>query len=222
MRIDDRQLESNDLEREEQQGRQPLMQAEDALELRDFAGEEVIDAGREHAGQVLAAMSAILGKESIALSALGLPDRERLALEALQAAVRGRDGNMGSFVFASDRRDMLEQALALLQPNLTGLDPAKLTEFQGKYHDLIVQVGRLRESLSDLEDAQDELLDKGLEMPDLTKEGSDTDEDEREQPSTLSTGPARPEPAKAGTTLEGPAIVEEPRPSTLYDEAPKR
>ena len=223
MRIDDKQLESADLEREEEKRRQPTMEATDDLELRELASEEVIDADREHAGQVLAAMSAILEKESITISSLGLPDRERLALESLQAAVGGRDGNLGSFVFASDRRDMLEQALAVLQPNLTDLDPAKLGELHGKYHDLVMHIGDLRESLSDLEDAQDELLDARLEYPDLTKEGSDTDDtDLKDLPSTLSTGPARPEPAKPKTSLEGTAIAEEPKVSTLYDEAPKR
>jgi hypothetical protein len=223
VRIDDKQLESEDLAREEAKQRQPHMEAVDDLELRQLASEEVIDADREHAGQVLAAMSAILEKESITVSSLGLPDRERLALESLQAAVGGRDRNMGLFVFASDRRDMLEQALAILQPNLTDLDPAKLSEFHGKYHDLVVRIGDLRASLGDLEDAQDELLDAGLELPDLTKEGSDTDDtDLKDLPSTLSNGPARPEPASPKTSLEGPAIVEEPKPSTLYDEAPKR
>ena len=181
----------------------------------------MIDAEREHAGQLFAAMSAILDRQSIKISALGLPGREQKALEYLQAAVGGHSGT-GTFVFASDRRDLLEQALAVLQPNLTGLDPAKLGELHGTYHDLIEHVGDLRESLSGLEDAQDDLLDARLEMPDLTKEGSDTDDDDSDQPSTLSVGVARPEPVKLPTTLEGPAIKEEPKPSTLYDEAPKR
>ena len=221
MRIDDKQLQSADLDREEQHLRQPGLAAGDDFELRELASEEVIDAEREHAGQVLAAMSQILSKQSIAISSLQLPERERQALEYLQAAVGGRSSDLQQFVFASDRRDLLEQALAVLQPNLTGLDPAKLAEFHGTYHDLIAKVGDLRESLSDLEDAQDELLDARLDMPDLTKESPETeDADQRDQPSTLSTGPARPPPAPQPTTLEGPAIATPPKVSTLDGPAP--
>ncbi len=220
MRIDDKQLQNADLDREEQKGRKPGAEAQDDLEMREIAGEEVIDAEREHAGQLLAAMSQILDKQSVVISSLQLPEREREALEYLQAAVGGRSADLQQFVYASDRRDLLEQALAVLQPNLTGLAPDKLNEFHGKYHDLVAQIGDLRESLSDLEDAQDELLDARLELPDLTKESPETADEPRDQPSTLTTGPARPEPARGPTTLEGPAIAEPKKVSTLDGPAP--
>lgn len=223
MRVDDKQLQSNDLDLEEQKTRQPHLEAEDDLELREIASEEVIDADRGQAGVLLEAMSAIMDKRSLVVSSLQLPQREREALEYLQAAVGGIGTYRGSFVFASDRRDLLEQALAVLQPNLTNLDPAVLGQLNGGYHALVEHVASLRDRLSSLEDAQDDLLDVRLELPDLTKVAPDDDDvDVKPEPSSLSNGPARPEPNKPPTTLEGATIAEEPFVSTLYEETPKR
>ena len=218
MQVEDKQLQSADLDRDELKQRQRGLEQEEDAELRQLAGEEVIDAGKDHAGKVLAAMEAILDQRSVTVSSLQLPQREAKALEYLQSAVGGTRTNQGTYVFASDRRDLLEQALAVLQPNLTGMDPAKLAEL-GNFHNLIERVGELRSELSMLEDAQDDLLDARLELPDLTKESPDGSEsiDAPKPPSSLSNGPDRPpqQPEKSALS-EGPAVKKPDQPSTLY------
>lgn len=210
---DDKQLVDRDLQHEEEKQRQRGLAEEENDEFRELAREDERDAETEHAGKVLAAMQAILDKQKVVVSSLQLPQREAIALEYLQAAVSGRQANQGTFVLASDRRDMLEQALAVLQPNLTNMSPDKLREL-GDYGQLVEKLGDLRGNLSDLEDAQDELLDNALELPDLTKESPDTD-DAPKPPSALSNGPPIAEPKKKSELSEGAAVPAKQYESTL-------
>ena len=84
--------------------------------------------------------------------------REALALEALQSAVTGRDRSMNTFMFAEDRKSLLEQALSVLQQNLTRGDSETLSALHAKYDELTENVANLREELLGLEDAQDDLI----------------------------------------------------------------
>ena len=150
MRAEDKEVDGPDLERAERQRASELEQ-EDEADLAHDESEELRDIDLEHRGHVLAAMRTILSREQLVVNDLQLPKKELRALEALKAAVEGRDGQLGQFVYASDRSDLLEQALAVLQPTVG--------EMPGMFEELVHRVGDLRHGLKDLEDAQDELLE---------------------------------------------------------------
>lgn len=229
MRAEDKQLEGPELEREQRVDRP---QAHEEEEMPVLAGEEVRDVGMDHRSHLLDALQLILAGEHVNLGLLYLPQRETLALEALHAAVHGSD-SVGEFVFAEDRRSLLEQALAVLQANLTYGEPAQLAELQSKFGLMAGQLAELREQLTNLEDAQEE-RDEFHNAAKLRSEDSDGEQDDDEKPkpkpkpadgdkeptlaefvSTL-TGPALAEPAKPASMLEGPARPEPAKqPSTL-------
>jgi hypothetical protein len=217
VRAEEKVVDGPELERDE--GKESL-EDEDVEALPELVDEQVVDREVEHRDQVLAATRAIFARETIVVDTLQLPKRELIALEFLKAAVDGRDRDLAKWIYAEDRRDMLEQALAVLEPILERHDGAMASELD----EVRVRVGELRVRLWNLEDAQDELLveDDG-EVKAETESGdkpADASLDGPERPaapkpaSTLS-GPERaPEPARS-TTLVGPDVRESPRPSTL-------
>ena len=116
MELEDKQLEGRDLDRELQ------LENERDIDELPVVVEDVVDVELQHRGKLYDALQLILADAELAVSRLGLPQRETAALEALQAAVAGRDPTMGTFVFAEDRQRLLEQALAVLQQNIA-IDP---------------------------------------------------------------------------------------------------
>lgn len=235
MRLEDKELEGPDLERE--QGLEKLEDEthENDKELPEHAGTELIDAELAHRDRLFDALQLILAKEDVSIPMLYLPQREAQALEALQAAVTGRDRSMNTFVFAEDRKSLLEQALSVLQQNLTRGDQATLAALHAKYDEMTENVAALREELLGLEDAQDDLIEQ--KRPDKTvgeaPETEDADESvtgfiasalnalaqvaldhPQEFQSTLS-GAERPEVAKGPSTLDGPEVEVVEKPTTL-------
>lgn len=205
MRVDEKQVDGLDLEREEEQ-QQTLIEEHEESEFPEIAGEEVRDLHGERSSVLLDAIRTILEDEKkFSVSRLGLPQREARALEALQGAVSGRNVHLGTFVFAEDRRALLEQALAVLQPNLTSGDKTELAVIHDEMEVLIKRVAVLRHSLTNLEDAQDELMEGDRAV---TK-AADADTDDKPKPSD----PDAPRPAS--TLSKGPEVKVEPQPSTL-------
>ncbi|MDX2088901.1 MAG: hypothetical protein SFX73_13675 [Kofleriaceae bacterium] len=212
MRVEERQVDGDELEQERKREKSPL----EVKRTTDLA--EVGDAMRrvEHKRHdaLLGVMRSILEDRSIALNTLRLPQRELRALEAMRVAVTGKSADTHQFVYAEDRRAMLEQALAVLQPDLTSHDTAQL---QNELTALTVKVTELRETLLELEDGQDELVGvaaekKKAEEADSDDKPDDADEDDKE--STLY-GPEREEEKKPATTLTGPEVKQEKAPTTL-------
>ena len=232
MRAEEKDLDGADLARETERQRESELEKADEQELPELQSEA--DHDTEHRGQVIALMRAILDREHVVVDQQQLPARELKALEALQAAVEGKDPALSQFVFASDRRDLLEQALAVLQPNFVTGDEQH-AQLLGAYGDLIERVGLLRNGLVELEDAQDDLLvtkssaavaktDADQDDKPDTKPGESTltgpeRKPEPKPPTTLIGPEPKPEP-KAPSTLTGPEAKPEPKgPSTLGDEA---
>jgi hypothetical protein len=153
VRAEEKELEGPDLARDQ---RAESASVHDEERLPEVGGESIRDTQLEHRSRVFDALQLILAREQVTVSLLYLPQREAHALEALQAAVTGTD-SMGEFVFAEDRRSLLEQALAVLQQNVTQGNPAQLAELQSRFETLASTVGELREQLVDLEDAQEEI-----------------------------------------------------------------
>jgi hypothetical protein len=205
-----------------------LQQREDLLEhgpdeLPAPVVEAVEDASLKLRGQLLGAVRMILDRQTLDLSQLRLPPLEIEGLVALQVAVEGRSHDLSQFVYASDRRDLLERALGVLQPDLTRADEGTARELRAQLDDMVHRVGELREQLLGLEDAQDELIEgrhraaheAGAEEPgDKPKPKPKPSDPDAPKPATTLTGPERPEPASPATTLTGPARPDPARPAT--------
>jgi len=206
--------------------------------------EAIRTADKEGRVQLLGALRMVLDRERLDVSRLRLPPRESRALEALRAAVEGKN-ERNEFVYASDRRDLLERALGVLQPDLMHTDRETARELHAQFADLTERVALLRDELGDLEDAQDELLeahekaalealaagdkpgpkppakppakpsDPDAPRPPTTLTGPDVPE-EKPVPTTLTGGPDQPDKKPAPTTLTGPDVPDKkPTPTTL-------
>lgn len=223
MRVEEKQVDGLDLEHQEEQQEALLAETKEA-DLPKLAGEEVRDLDKERSLQLMVAMRMIFERKHLNVTHLRMPQRETLALEALQAAVSGRTTNVDQFVFASDRRSILEQALAVLQPNLTGGAEQQLAAMGQDFQILSKQVSELRDSLMNLEDGQDELMASEFDPGIAKAADADTttkpkppkaDPDAPRLPSTLSKGD-EVKPAPKATTLSAGADAKyEPGPSTL-------
>ncbi len=204
MRAEEKEVEGPELEREERT-HEPAGHEEEELPV--LGGEELRDAELPHRSTLFEALRLVLAGEEVRVDMLYLPQRETRALEALQAAVTGRD-SVGEFVFAEDRRALLEQALAVLQQNVTYGEPEQLAELHAKFDELTEQVGELRERLVNLEDAQDDILEDRQRIVEVAV----ADAGDKPKPK-----PGPPEDA----SLDGPERPAEPRPpSSLYGDAP--
>ena len=223
MRAEEKELEGPELEREV--GLEVEEAKEEEEELPVLATEEVVDAELLHKGRLFDALQLILADEKVNVSLLYLPQREANALEFLQAAVTGQD-SMGEFVFAEDRGVLLEQALAVLQANLTSGDQGKLAELHAKFDQLSERVGTLRAELLSLEDAQDDLFDEKRqyveEVTDEADEPADKPEPEPRDSITDFIASALSALAEVapGKALEGPEVPDKVTPpSTLVGKA---
>jgi hypothetical protein len=226
VRTEDKELEGPDLEREERLEEETSAHhaEEEEEELPVMGGEELRDLELDHRSRLFEALRLILAEEEVTVSLLYLPQRETHALEALQTAVSGHD-SVGEFVFAEDRRSLLEQALAVLQQNVTYGEPEQIAELHGKFDELAGQLHDLRERLTSLEDAQEDMLEEKARAKEEAEDAGDKDDKGGEgdgggEPvadgeSTL-TGPERPEAPRPPSTLSGPDLPAEPAsPSTL-------
>jgi len=212
LRFEDKDVDGAELDREKGLRDNDLVE-EDQEEVDAIQIDDVLAQQSENA--LLAAMREILEHRHIVVNDLALPQRELRALEALQAAVTGKDGELSQFIYASDRRDLLEQALAVLQPGV-------MADVTRPFQDLIQRVGTLRHDLKDLEDAQDELLEGNDKVGPAKADGDTADKPKPDddlsldgperkfpKPATSLTGERAPE-SKLPSTLDGPALKEEP------------
>lgn len=220
MRFEDKAIDGPELQLEQNRQRAEL-EREDEEEVPAIRAEELLESERENI--VLAAMREILEHRQVVINDLKLPQRELRALEALKAAVSGKDGALSQFMYATDRSDLLEQALSVLQPRV-------MHDVTKPFLDLVKRVGSLRHDLKDLEDAQDNLLEANRDVgfakanpdtADKPKPKPDPDADvsldgpERDfkKPPTSLMGERKEEP-KLPSTLDGPALPEPPEPET--------
>ena len=216
MQLEDKVVDTRDAAREERQQREDVLaHGEDHLP-EPVAEVLVSDAALELRTRLVGAIHRILDRQTLSVGDFHLPALQARALEALKTAVDGRSTDLGQFVFADDRRDLLEQALAVLQPDLTVGDDAAAQALHEELATLTERVGELRHKLTDLEDAQDEL---DLVPKEATAAASDADDKpappvdpDAPRPATTLTGPELPEPPAPATTLVGPEPRAEPRP----------
>lgn len=181
--------------------------------LPEVAGEEVRDVDRADGTTLLAAMRQILSNEPLNLAHLVLPERELRALDALQMAASGKsDKHM--FVYAEDRKSLLEQALAVLQPNLTASgQTSELAEMSDSLEQMTKRVAALRVKLASLEDAQDELMADEKERFLAASTGENDDKPAK---------PSDPDAPRPASTVQGPGpeVEWKPKPITV-DKGPE-
>jgi hypothetical protein len=224
----DKIIESRDAAHAELQQREEQQRNHDKDRLPSPVVESLHEASRERRAQLLGAIRMILGRERLEVGQLRMPPRETQALQALQAAVEGKSTDLQQFVYASDRRDLLERALGVLQPDLTRTDDKTARELHAQLADLSQRLGALRHRLSSLEDAQDEILHGQGAAAEIVAAPGDKPEPrppsrpsdpDAPRPATTLTGPDLPElsdPKPAPTTLTGPDLPQgKPAPSTL-------
>lgn len=220
MRQEAKEIDGADLERAEERKRENELIEEREEELYDLDGKPEFARDAAQSTAVIAAMDTILARQHVVIDELHLPQRELRALEALKAAVDGRDSDLARFLYAEDRRSLLEQALAVLQPEL-----ASMSDVGRPFDELLHRVAAMREKLNNLEDAESELEKRPVEAK---GEEGDTDAKPKPKPDddTSLTGPeraiARPKSSLAGperkeeprppSSLTGPAVKESPRP----------
>lgn len=236
MRAEEKEVEDLAVEREV--SREKLDDAAEQEVLPEIAGEEVRDVERTDGGTLLAAMRQILRDEPLNIEQLVLPARDVRALDALQKAVSGKsDTHM--FVYAEDRKSLLEQALAVLQPNLTAYgQTSELAEMSDSLEQMGKRVTELRAKLTNLEDAQDELMadekdrflaetetddkpakpsDPDAPRPASTVKGPGPEVEWKEKPITVDKGPEAKRAEHASTLSKGADVKREESPTTLGD-----
>ena len=212
MRQEDKQVDGPELEQAEERKRENelIEERDDALYDLDGQPERTVD--REQSSAVIAAMKTVLAGEQLVINDLKLDKRHQIALEALKTAVEGKDQSLAQFVYAEDRRTLLEQALAVLQPEL-----ADIAQLGQPFQDLLKDVGMLRDKLNVLEDSEEELIEGRTNDQPKTETDSDDkpdDKDEFDVNTDLSlTGPPR-EFLKPASSLAGPTRKIEPKPES--------
>jgi hypothetical protein len=217
VQLEDKVVEDYGAARAEAQQREDVL-AHGEEQLPETVAEAVTEASVQVRGKLLGAVRMVLADQQVRVGELRLPTREAHALEALQVAVSGRN-ELNAFIYATDRRDLLEQALAVLQPDLIHTDAKTAHELHAQLSELTARVGALRHTLTNLEDAQDELVEvqqkATLEQgePDDKPKPSPLDPD-APRPATTLTGPERPEASPPPTTLVGPELPEPRTPPT--------
>jgi hypothetical protein len=213
LRQEDKELDGPDLEQAEERKRETELVEEPEDKLYDLDGqyETTVDPGVR--ASVVDAMRSIFERENLVINDLALSKRHLMALEALKTAVEGRDSELARFVYAEDRRTLLEQALAILQPELATLD-----HLSKPFDDLIKDVGQLRDKLNTLEDSEEELVE-GRFKDSIVRDGDTEDDDKPTEvdDDTSLTGPER-QIARPPSSLAGPARTSDPKlPTTLGD-----
>jgi hypothetical protein len=186
---------------------------EEETELPVIAGEEVHDIELAHRGRLFDAMQLILAGDKVSVSALYLPQRETEALEFLQTAVSGKD-TLGMFVYAEDRASLFEQALAVLQENITHGNAEEIAQLEAKYGAMSDQVSELRHQLSELAEAQDD----EERLREDHKDKADDDKPPQDKPPDAETKPVE----GLADYLRGPEISDKsPHVSTLDKGGPE-
>ena len=207
MRQEDKEVDGPELEQAEERKRETELVAEDEEEILDLDGKPYeMETNREHSGAVIAAMRHILEGRNIVINDLELSQRELKALEALKTAKTGKSGDLDKFVYAEDRRTLLEQALAVLQPDLVGLEGEVFDE-------LIKEVSDLRTNLDEREEAQEEVSHQ-VEVEKTSE--TDTDDKDDDEDASLD-GPERKIDKPKSSLADGKEVkVEKPK-SSLAD-----
>ena len=205
MRVEEKQVDGQDLLRAEQ--KDSLLEREDLELQQGLANERAVDKTDDEV--LMMTMRDIIEKKPVSIRALGLPPRETKALEQLQEAVTGRDVRMNTFVFAEDRRSKLDQALAILQPNLSSSHSSIVGGMRWDMEHLVSEIHELRVDLRELEEAQEDgiLERKRHEVKTAAPDAPDTTEK-----------PPEADETPASSLFDGPDVDIEEKTSDIWED----
>ncbi len=212
MKQEAKEIDGPDLEQAEERKRENELVDEKEDKLHDLDGRYETTMDVAHRDAVVDALRAVVAGERIVINDLALSKRHLIALEAVKTAVEGKDQELSQFVYAEDRRTLLEQALAILQPELATLD-----HYSTPFDDLMKQVGELRANLDILEDAEEELVEGRAH--DVVKTETDTDDTDDTDGSVDVDGEGEGDALEVDddTSLTGPERTIKKPPSSLGD-----
>lgn len=207
MRVEEKEVDGQELHRAEQ--KDSLLDREDKELQQGLANERLVDKSSDEL--LLATMQQIIEKKPVHVRSLGLPPREAKALEQLQQAVTGRDVNMNTFVFADDRRTMLEQALAVLQPNMSASHSSIVGGLRWEMSHLVSEIHELRLDLRELEDAQEDgIVERQRNhVKAETPAAGDTEDKPVSDPDA---------PKPKSSLSDGPAVVDDKKPTSIWED----
>jgi len=184
VRAEDKRIGPNKDEAEvEQRKRQDRAHdTEKRLEMFDDAMTRDPSAEAEKAERCRAMMrviESIFRKDLRPLDGLtGFSAAEMEALKYFEAAVKGRDARNTHLVYAEDREDLLEQALAVLYPTLSHGMEDSATQLREQHDDLVDRVTLLREEIASKEDAQEDVIEARQRVVEEDKADDDKDDDD--------------------------------------------
>ena len=209
MRAEEKQVADQDLQRSEM--KESLLEG-DEKQLQQGLGNEREVSARDP--ELLAAVRDVLDKKPVIARALGLPERETKALEMLQTAVSARN-HLDKWVYAEDRQQMLEQALAVLQPTLTSSHSTIGSDMRDDLADMIESLHALRTDLADLEDAQEDTIGSATEEEITTETDDDDDDDDAKPDQTDTAVDTQKAPA---SMFEGEQVEHPETPTKIWDD----
>jgi hypothetical protein len=186
----------------------------------DIVMADEVDTSTIHFHELVAYLDALLRGDSPRLELRWASDLEQQALAMVRDAIDGVRGESIQQLLAEDRLEMLNQALAALQPSLAVAFETANLEARSLYDRLAEEIVDFKSSLVSLSDAQEELflLEK---LPSKAKP-VDPGEVGDDRPSTLAgPGPAVDQPAPPSTLAgPGPAVERPVVPTTLTGPGP--
>jgi hypothetical protein len=136
---------------------------------------------RDRCAAMMRIVESIFRKDEKPLEGLtqssGFTAEELQALEFLEAAVKGRDAKLTHLVYAEDREDLLEQALAVLYPTLSHGMEQSASALRAAHDELVGQVTLLREEIASKEDAQEDIISDRQRVVEEDKADDEDDDD---------------------------------------------
>jgi chromosome segregation ATPase len=214
--IDDKEQLAPDIKRDAEPDKVEALAAERHEEASAEAVVDVqdhLDDAAAHYGLIAGLLEQILAGEDIDEEHIaGLTEDERDALDALESSVIGRDRKAQQIIYAEDRLDLLNRALAVLQPTLAVALVPELEAMRDKFDDLVVQVSELRDHLESLDSAQEEMFEQDRGKPEEVGAPTDTDDKPDEEDPDRMPGDGKP---RRSTLVGEPAVEKRPTPTTL-------
>jgi hypothetical protein len=186
VRAEDKRIGIDKDEAETEQRRRQDRAHDEEKHLEQFDDRGTLDdktesAKADHCSAMMRVMDAIFRKTQRPLDGLtGFSFEEEEALKFLEAAVKGRDAKLTHIVYAEDREDMLEQALAVLYPTLSHGMEHTAPALREEHDALVEKVTTLRKEIANKEDAQEdpiELRQRLVEEEAAADESDDEDDD---------------------------------------------
>ncbi len=184
--VDEKEQLAPDLKHEAQPDKVEALQAEhvDIDPVHEVVDHnEHLDEAAAHYAVVADLLDQVLnGADVDEEGVAGLSEEERDGIDAMESAVIGRDRKADQIIYAEDRLDLLNRALAVLQPTLAVALLPELEQLRDQFDSLVERVGDLRDHLEQLDGAQEEIFEQDREEAQGDDAPDEDDGDDEEAP----------------------------------------